>query len=124
GEPWRRFVKDALTARNRFGEARRTTRPGPLQQRLDELSRSVDAGVDEVWRVAQQAQTVSEARKRLDAPSLRRRLDSLETSGNEPAAESVRAQLASAERLDGVIRDTTQRLEVLEARLTEAVARA
>jgi hypothetical protein len=124
GEPWRHFVKGALTARNRFDEARRTTRPGPLRDRLDDLRRSIDSGVEECWRVAQQAQVVSDARKRLDAPALRRRLSSLEESGNEPAASAVRAQLASAERLDTVIADTTQRLETLEARLTEAVARA
>lgn len=123
-EPWRHFVKGALTARNRFDEARRTTREGPLRDRLDDLRRSIDSGVDECWRVAQQAQVVSDARKRLDAPALRRRLASLEESGNEPAAASVRSQLGSAERLDGVIADTTQRLETLEARLTEAVARA
>ena len=123
-EPWRRFVKDSLTARNRFDDARRTTRPGPLRDRLDDLRRPIDAGVEECWRVAQQAQVVSDARKRLDAPALRRRLASLEASGNEPAVAAVRAQLGSVERLDGVISDTTDRLEVLEARLTEAVARA
>ena len=123
-EPWRHFVKESLTARNRFDEARRTTRPGPLRDRLDALRRPIDSGVEECWRVAQQAQVVSDARKRLDAPALRRRLATLETAGNEPAAASVRAQLGSAARLDGVIADTTQRLEVLEARLTEAVARS
>lgn len=123
-EPWRQFVKDALTARNRFDETRRTTRPGPLRDRLDHLRRSIDAGVEECWRVAQQAQVVSDARKRFDAPTLRRRLASLEDAGNAPAAEAVRAQLGSASRLDTVISDTRAQLEVLEARLTEAVARA
>jgi hypothetical protein len=124
GEPWRHFVRDAVTARNRFDEALRSARPGPLQDRLTDVRRSVDAGVREVWSVAQQAQTVSLARKRLDAPALRRRLESLESSGNDPAAESVRSQLESAARLDAVIADTTTRLETLEARLTEAVASA
>lgn len=124
GEPWRRYVKGSLTARNRFDEARRNTRPGPLRDRLDDLRRSIDSGVQECWRVARQAQTVSDARSRLDAPALRRRLASLEEAGNDPAAAAVRSQLGSAERLDGVITETTQRLETLEARLTEAVARA
>lgn len=123
-EPWRHFVRDAVTARNRFDEALRSSRPGPVQDRLTDLRRSVDAGVQECWEVAQQAQNVSLARKRLDAPALRRRLESLEASGNEPAAASVRSQLESAARLDGVIADTTQKLETLEARLTEAVASA
>lgn len=124
GEPWRHFVRDAVTARNRFDEALRSARPGPLRDRLTDVRRSVEAGVQEVWSVAQQAQTVSEARKRLDAPALRRRLESLEANGNDPAADAVRSQLESAARLDAVIADTTTRLETLEARLTEAVASA
>lgn len=124
GEPWRHFVRDAVTARNRFDAALRSARPGPLRDRLTDIRRSVDAGVQECWQVAQQAQTVSEARKRLDAPALRRRLETLEGNGNEPAAAAVRSQLASASRLDAVISDTTTRLETLEARLTEAVASA
>ena len=124
GEPWRHFVRDAVTARNRFDEALRTARPGPVRDRLTDIRRSVDAGVQECWQVAQQAQVVSQARKRLDAPALRRRLESLEANGNEPAADSVRSQLESAARLDGVIADTTARLETLEARLTAAVANA
>ena len=124
GEPWRHFVRDALTARNRFDAALRSTREGPLRDRLGDIRRSVDAGVQECWAVAQQAQNVSAARKRLDAPALRRRLAALEEKDNEPAAAAVRSQLESAARLDGVIAETTERLEILEARLTEAVARA
>lgn len=123
-EPWRHFVRDAVTARNRFDEALRGARSGPLRDRLVDIRRSVDAGVQEVWSVAQQAQTVSLARTRLDAPALRRRLESLEAHGNDPAADAVRSQLDSAARLDAVIADTTTRLETLEARLTEAVASA
>ncbi|MBK5223965.1 MAG: hypothetical protein JJE52_14055 [Acidimicrobiia bacterium] len=124
GEPWRHFVRDALTSRNRFDEALRDARPGPLRDRLSDIRRSVDSGVQEVWQVAKQAQNVSQARQRLDAPTLRRRLETLEEKDNEPAAAAVRSQLGSAERLDAVIADTTARLETLEARLTEAVARA
>ncbi|QGG95692.1 hypothetical protein GH723_11620 [Actinomarinicola tropica] len=123
-EPWRHFVRDAVTARNRFDAALRAARPGPLRDRLTDIRRSVEMGVQECWQVAQQAQTVSDARKRLDAPSLRRRLETLESNGNEPAAAAVRSQLESAARLDAVIADTTTRLETLEARLTEAVASA
>jgi hypothetical protein len=124
GEPWRHFVRDAVTARNRFDDALRSARPGPVRDRLTDIRRSVEAGVQECWQVAKQAQNVSQARKRLDAPALRRKLETLEANGNEPAAASVRSQLESAARLDAVIADTTARLETLEARLTAAVASA
>jgi hypothetical protein len=126
GEPWRFFVRDAVTARNRFDEALRSTKAGPLKDRLAAIRASVDAGVRECWEVAKQAQNISEARKALDVPGLRRRLESLEARDADTSVTegSVRAQLESAARLDGVLADVTGRLEVLEAQLTEAVTRA
>jgi hypothetical protein len=125
-EPWRFFVRDAVTARNRFDEALRNTRPGPLKDRLVDIRGSVETGVRECWEVAKQAQNISEARKAIDVPSLRKRLDTLESRDADTSAteRSVRAQLGSAERLDRVLADVTARLEILEAQLTEAVTRA
>lgn len=126
GEPWRFFVRDALTARNRFDATLRATKPGPLRDRLTGIRASVDDGVHECWEVAKQAQHVAQARKALDVPGLRRRLSGLERiDGDHSATEaSLRAQLDSAERLDAVLGDVTTKLEVLEAQLTEAVTRA
>lgn len=126
GEPWRFFVRDALTARNRFDAALRSTKPGPLRERLETIRSSVDEGVRECWEVAKQAQHVAQARKALDVPGLRRRLEGLERlDGDHAATEaSLKAQLDSADRLDGVLADATTKLEVLEAQLTEAVTRA
>lgn len=126
GEPWRFFVRDALTARNRFDATLRSTKPGPLRDRLATIRVSIDEGVRECWEVAKQAQQVSQARKALDAPALRRRLDGLERlDGDHSATEtSLRAQLESVDRLDNVLSDVTTKLEVLEAQLTEAVTRA
>ncbi len=125
-EPWRFFVRDALTARNRFDEALRSTRAGPLKDRLVEVRASVEAGVRECWEVAKQAQSISTARKAIDVPALQRRLDSLEgrDADTTTAEAAVRSQIESAERLDAVIEDVTSRLEILEAQLTEAVTRA
>ena len=126
GEPWRHFVRGAVTARNRFDHALRDARPGPLKDRLADIGTSVHAGVRECWEVAKQAQNVAGARKSLDVPTLRRRLASLEGSDadTEVAEGSIRAQLESAERLDAVLAEVTTKLQVLEAQLTEAVTRA
>lgn len=126
GEPWRFFVRDALTARNRFDDALRSTRSGPLKERLLEVRDSVDAGVRECWEVAKQAQAISTARKAIDVPSLRKRLESFEGRDDDTstAEAAVRSQIESADRLDAVIHDVTGRLEILEAQLTEAVTRA
>ena len=126
GEPWRFFVRDALTARNRFEDTLRSTKPGPVKDRLVTIQDSVEAGVRECWEVAKQAQTIAQARKQLDAPALRRRLETLEGRDVDTTVteRSVRAQLDSVARLDAVLADVTSRLEVLEAQLTEAVTRA
>lgn len=126
GEPWRFFVRDAATARNRFDDTLRNTRPGPLKDRLLVIRDSVEAGVRECWEVAKQGQTISDARKAIDVPSLERRLESLEQRDTDTSAteRAVRAQLESAARLDEVMAEVTKRLEVLEAQLTEAVTRA
>lgn len=122
GEPWRHFVRAAVTAGNRFDHALRDTRPGPLRDRLASIGESVHAGIRECWEVAKQAQNISQARKALDVPTLRRRL---EADGEASVtAGSLRAQLESAERLDRVLGEVTSRLQVLEAQLTEAVTRA
>ncbi|MGY6500355.1 MAG: hypothetical protein ACXIVQ_05575 [Acidimicrobiales bacterium] len=126
GEPWRHFVKGALTARNRFEESLRSARPGPLKDRLTEIGASIDTGVRECWEVSKQAQTVAQARKAIDLPGLRRRLESLEERDADTSTteSSIHSQIASAERLDAVLAEVTDRLELLEAQLTEAVTRA
>lgn len=126
GEPWRHFVRDAVTARNRFDDAMRSTKPGPLKDRLGTIRESVEAGVRECWEVAKQAQNIAQARKALDVPALRRRLESLRSTDADTTVTegSIQAQLESAARLDGVLADVTTKLQVLEAQLTEAVTRA
>src|SRR5688572_15013642 len=65
GEPWRRFVQDALRAQTRFDEVVQRTRPGPLRERLGEIGGRLNQGVDEVWATAQQGQSLKGARRRI-----------------------------------------------------------
>lgn len=144
-EPWRTFVFGAQRAQRRFDEAVGRLARGPLQDRLNMLAMRVDAATGEAWRTAQAGQTLSTARRHIDVPALRRQLGELEdlteAGGNEfdeeldddPAgiddhassrADALRAQLASAERLDRTIEQTRARLSLLDARLGEAVTRA
>jgi hypothetical protein len=130
GEPWRRFVKDAVQGRNRFDEAVSRTPPGPLRDRLVEVGERLASGVDEIWRIAQQGHALAGARRDLGPGQLRRRLEALESGGRSPdpaseaSARALRAQLDAVERLDVTIADAEARLRILDARLSEAVTRS
>src|SRR5262245_57456914 len=52
GHPWRDYVQDAMLAQSRFETATRPIRPGPLRERLDEISARLADGVREGYRVA------------------------------------------------------------------------
>jgi hypothetical protein len=132
-DPWRRYVHEALSARRRFGEVVQTARTGPIRDRLAEIGARIDAAVQECWRVARQGDALDAGVKSLDLNEVAKHLDRIRGSRPEApsAAESfdrtvqaLEAQLASGERLANVATDARQRLEVLDARLDEAVARA
>lgn len=127
-EPWRRFVQEALQARNRFDEAVTRTRSGPLRDNLASVATRVEAAVEECWQIAKRGQTLDRARRRIDVADIDRQL--AEVTGGEAAdpvadrvAESLRAQRATAERLDRVIEAAHTDLRMLDARLDEAVVR-
>jgi hypothetical protein len=131
-EPWRRFVTDALQARARFHEAVESAREGPMRDRLREIERRVDTGLDEVWRIARRGHALVDARRRVDPDQIRRDIAATEANADQPWAssstmertmESLRAQLATVERLERVIGDADSRLRLLNARLDEAAAR-
>jgi hypothetical protein len=134
GEPWRRFVQDALSAERRFGDTVRQTPDGPLRERLRDLGERINAGVRECWRVACQGAALQKGLQRFDIKDIRRELDiadaEVDGAGKHasPAAKRTRdalaAQLASYERLAAVWEDARDRLRVLNAQLDEAVARA
>ena len=135
-DPWRRFVQDALQARDRFGQAVKGARSGPLRDRLGEIGERVQIGVEECWRVAQRGQELSDARRRIDTTEAERELTELARSSGAPGAgaamspaleqtaRALEAQLGAARRMDAVIVDARDRLRLLNARLDEAVVRA
>ena len=133
-EPWRHFVGDALLARDRFAQAVRRARPGPLRDRLGEVGRRLDQAVNESWRIARQGDALEGALRQLDARAVRAELDEVRAERGratgeskaalERAEQSVRAQLASVQRLERVASDARNRLRVLNAQLDEAVAQA
>ena len=131
-EPWRRYVTDALQARARFHEAVESAREGPLRDRLREIESRVDDGLDEVWRIARRGHALVDARRRVDPDSIRQEIAATQRNADQPWApgstmertmEALRAQLATAERLERVIGDADGRLRLLNARLDEAAAR-
>jgi hypothetical protein len=131
GEPWRLYVRDALQAEARFRQVVDKVRPGPLRERLDGIGARIHAGVEECWRVARQADAVQRATGAVDVGAKQRDLSrlerELEAGGSESTArvaDSLRAQLDTAARMEVAVLDARDRLRVIDARLGEAVARA
>jgi hypothetical protein len=131
-EPWRHYVQDALQAHARFKDAVDGARSGPTRDRLRQIDERVSTGVEEVWRIARRGDDLVDARRRLDPDSIRRDIAATEANAAQPWAagstmartmESLKAQLATVERLERVIGDADSRLRLLNARLDEAAAR-
>ena len=130
-EPWRSFIEDARDAQRRFARSVSQSRPGPLRERLEELARRIDDGVDECWRIACQGDSLEQAFNDLDIDAVqseligvieeRRRRDDQSLERTQAALE---AQVQSARRLRKVAGDARSRLRLLNAQLDEAVARA
>jgi hypothetical protein len=132
-QPWGRYVHEALQARRRYGDVVDATQSGPVRDRLVEIGGRVDEAVQECWRVARHGDALDDGVRSLNLKEVSYRLSQLR--GRQPDAataqdshgrtvEALEAQLASGERLAQVARDAQQRLEVLDARLDEMVARA
>lgn len=73
-EPWRRFVQNALQARNRYAEAVTRVQAGPLRDRLDEIGERMQTGVEECWQIARRGQALARARRGIDLAAVERRL--------------------------------------------------
>jgi hypothetical protein len=128
-EPWRTFVRDALDSQVRFRRAIATASTGAIRERLSDIGKRVDDGVEECWRSASHGNALDEALRNLEPPDeLRARLEQLGPatpgSANERVAESLLAQLESTARIAAVAEDARERLRILDARLDEAIARA
>jgi hypothetical protein len=132
GDPWRRFVTQAEQARDRYVDAVANTREGPLHDRLAGIGRRIDAGVDDVRHVAIRGQSLAQACAKLDPTATIADLSQAEAElaglpdsrHLQAEVESLRAQLASAERMAATVEEATQQLRLLDVRLNETVARA
>ena len=132
-QPWAQYVHSALQARHRFDDVVRGDAAVPIRDRLVEIGTRIDAGGAGVLArrpsrrrtrrrraVAEPEGSVVQAR-----PDPRARPES--PGAAEPydrTVEAMEAQLASGQRLARVAQDARRRLEVLDARMDEAVARA
>jgi hypothetical protein len=131
-EPWSRFVSEALQARRRFDDVVRSVDAGPIRDRLAEIGARVSDAVRECWRVARRGDALVAGVRSLDLDDARAQLDAVRreqqrgsgTTALDNTAAALEAQLASGERLARVATDARDRLQVLDARLDEAVARA
>jgi len=133
GEPWRQYVREALQAQARYGQAVHSADAGPLRERLAEIGARIDDGVRECWRIARRGDALDGALGAMDIASTQRELTAVEqdrhrgwgdASSLDRTAESIRAQLGSAQRMVAVANEARDRLRLLDARLDEAVARA
>ena len=134
-DPWRSFVRESLTAQSRFDQAVARSQPGPLRDRMTDVSARVHDGVRECWRVAHLGAALDAARSALgpDATSDDlRRFQAQPVVGLTPEAKKSReeteaamaAQLQAARRVEAAAQRATDRLRVLTAELNAAVAGA
>lgn len=134
GEPWRRFVQDALSAQRRFDDTVRRMQDGPLRDRLHDLGGRIDAGVRECWQIACQGASLGKGLQQFDIKNIQRDLEMTDaeidgagknaTASMKRTREALAAQVASFDRVRKVADDARDRLRVLNAELDEAVARA
>jgi hypothetical protein len=127
-EPWRRFVQEALQARNRFDETVRRIQSGPLRDHLGAIAERMHTGVQESWLIAQRGQALVQARRGIDVADIERQQAELSAGDqSDPSLATVAAALdqqrATADRLDRVISQAHSQLRMLDARMDEAVAR-
>jgi len=121
-EPWRFFVRDALSAHRRFSEAIASASVGPLRDRLTEIGAELDRGVAQCWEAAQHGQRLTDARRSIDGERLVRRRDALDPG--DDLIPSLDAQIAGHTRLAQREESVRADLDRLSVRLDEAVARA
>lgn len=130
--PWATYVGQARHARAQFQEVVSSMTAGPLQDRLGELSARIEEAVSETNRIAIRGNALSNALKRLDittpAAELARIKAAHEGRGMSPTtAETVRslqAQIDAGQRIMSAEQQAKERLEMLDARYDELVARA
>ena len=120
-------MAEAVGARLRFRHVLEGLHDGPLRERLLELSPKVDAGVLAVWQTVQHGRL---RRAHRGEPRPRRSVGRLQagqgaTRSTPPELVAAHeARFESVQRLLNVVDDVDQQLQLLDARLGAAVARA
>ena len=129
-EPWRSLTQDAVQAQRQFDDAVHRAPTGPLRDALADTQARLEAGVAECWRIAKSGQQLAAAAKSIDTIGAQRTLDAVRQDGRLDAdptkaatVAALEAQLSTAKRMSDVIERTRAQLELLNARLDEAVAR-
>lgn len=133
-EPWRAFVVEAQQAQARFDRTVRQTQDGPLREHLTAIGRRIAEGVQECWRIARQGDVLQSALKQLNQDEVDADLERVtrelrDASGSRHTAlertrDALVAQQRAFQRIASVWTDARDRLQVLNAQLDEAVARA
>src|SRR3954470_16162373 len=93
--PWRQYVQDAMQAASNFDGAVRSTRPGPLRERLATVGQRMADGVRECARVARTGQSLDGALMNIDPRRVQRERGDCERLPASPANDRTRAALES-----------------------------
>jgi hypothetical protein len=134
GEPWRRFVGSALRQQGRYQDIVKSTRPGPIRDRLASIGTRVDSFIEDVWEIAQRGDKLHGGLRQLDLPGMQRELaiaeHELATATPERRVRlnevvgARRASIESAERLTGSTQGALDRLRELDAELDRLIVNA
>ena len=130
--PWATYVGQARQARARFQEVVSSMTAGPLQERLGELSARIDEAASQTNRIAIRGNALSSALKRIDiatpAAEMARIKAEHQGRGMSPTTSetvrSLQAQVDAGQRILSAEQQAKERLEMLDARYDELVARA
>lgn len=126
-EPWRSLLGEVIDAGRRFDRALASVQAGPLKERLGTIGERLKTGVAEAGRIAHAGQQLSAGRAQIDTNRIEAELAVASSGDRTPRSEqtisAIKAQLASAERLDATIAETFDKLRLLDARIDETVTR-
>lgn len=127
-DPWRNFVIGAQSDGQRFQRTVKAMKPGPLQDRLREVSARLDEGLNDCWQIAQRGHEIDGALHELDPTAVYHKLERAQQLPEGPTKQrtvaAVEAQYASIQRLFAVSEDVKSRLQLLDARRDELIARS